>query len=127
MRTGAISANDAETLLEDVSEVRSWSGNAYVTRARETLHGRYSGGEIPGRAPYIREAVEEHGEEWVIENYFPQIASLGVVMAIPSIEELPFFDKERHETPTEEEIRERAEAYRAYRENLRTGTKPGSE
>ena len=81
----------------------------------------------PEAAPYIREAVEEHGEEWVIENYFPQIASLGVVMAIPSIEELPFFDEEKHEAPTEEEMRERAEAYRAYRENLRTGTKPRSE
>jgi hypothetical protein len=83
--------------------------------------------KYPEAAPYIREAVEEHGEEWVIENYFPQIASLGVVMDIPSIEELPFFDEEKHEVPTEKEMRERAEAYRAYRENLRTGTKPGGE
>jgi len=78
-------------------------------------------------APSIREAVEEHGEEWVIENYFPEVASLGVVMDILSVEELPFFDEEKHEAPTEEEMRERAEAYRAYRENLRTGAKPGDD
>jgi predicted ribonuclease YlaK len=40
VRTDAISATDGEGLLEDISAVRSWSGNAYVTRARETLHGR---------------------------------------------------------------------------------------
>lgn len=37
VRNGVISANDAEALLETISESRSWSGNAYVDRVRETL------------------------------------------------------------------------------------------
>lgn len=37
VRTGEISAINAKTLLDEISEKRSWSGNAYVTRARETL------------------------------------------------------------------------------------------
>lgn len=63
----------------------------------------------------------------MIENYFPDIASLRVVMDIPLVEELPFFDETKHEAPTEQEQRERAEAYRQYRENLRNGTKPDEE
>ena len=80
--------------------------------------------EYPEAAPFIHKAVEEHGEEWVIENYAPQITSLGVVMNVPPVEELPFYDDETHETPTEAEKRERADAYRKCRENLREGTKP---
>lgn len=34
--------------------------------------------EYPEAALYIREVVEKHGEEWIIENYFPKIAGLGV-------------------------------------------------
>jgi len=37
VRTGEISANDAETLLDEIAERRSWMGNAYVARARDTL------------------------------------------------------------------------------------------
>lgn len=80
--------------------------------------------EYPEAAPYILDAVEEHGEEWVIENYFPKIAQLGVVMDIPSAEELPFYDEEKHDIPSEEEQRKQAEAYGAYLKNLRTGHKP---
>lgn len=83
--------------------------------------------EYPEAAPYIREAVEKHSEEWVIENYFPEIAGLGIIMDIPAVEELPFYDEEKHDTLTEHEKRERAEAYREYRENLRNGTKPGEQ
>lgn len=57
--------------------------------------------EYPEAAPYISEAVDKHGEEWVIENYFPKVVSLGAVMDIPSINELPFFDESKHEAPTE--------------------------
>lgn len=60
----------------------------------------------------------------MIENYFSKIASLGVVMDLLSVEELPFFEK-KHEAPTEEEPRERSKPYRACRENLRTDTEPG--
>lgn len=83
--------------------------------------------EYPEAAPYILEAVEEHGEEWVIENYFPKIAQLGVVMDIPPIEELPFYDEERDDVPSEKEQRKQAEAYGAYIENLRTRHRPGDE
>lgn len=81
----------------------------------------------PEAAPYIREAVDQHGEEWVIEHYFPQIAQLGRVMSVPDIDELPFFDPERHEAPTEAERRAHAKAYGAYLSNLRSGTKPGED
>jgi hypothetical protein len=63
----------------------------------------------------------------VIENYHPKITQLGVVMNIPAVEELPFYDEHDHDELSDEEKRERAGAYRAYRENLRTGTKPDEE
>jgi len=83
--------------------------------------------EYPEAAPYIQQAVEDHGEDWVVENYFPQIAQLGVVMDVPEVEELPFYDEERHDVMDEEKQIEMAEGLRAYRENLRTGTKPDEE
>lgn len=45
-------------------------------------------------------------------------------MNIPSVGELPFYDKEKHDVLTEQEKRERADAYREYRENLRGGDNP---
>lgn len=80
--------------------------------------------EYPEAAPYIWSAVKRHGEEWVIKNYFPKITQLGVIMDIPDVEELPFYDEERHRHLTEQENHERAAAYREYRDNLRTGSKP---
>jgi len=82
------------------------------------------GEEYPEAAPYIRRAVKEHGEDWVIENYHSKIASLGVVMDIPEVEELPFYDEEEHDVMNEAEKREMGEAMSQYRENLRTGTIP---
>lgn len=81
--------------------------------------------EYPEAAPYIRRAVAEHGEEWVLDNYYPKVAQLGVIMAIPEKEELPFFDPEKHDAMSERERREGARALREYRENLRSGTRPG--
>lgn len=80
--------------------------------------------KYPEAAPYIRQDVEDHGEDWVIENYFPRIAQLGVIMDVPEVEELPFYDEERHDVMDEQEQIEMAEALSTYRENLRTGTKP---
>ena len=79
----------------------------------------------PEAAPFIRQAVAEHGEDWVIENYHPRVAQLGLVMAVPDIEELPFFDPERHDAPSAAEEREIAAFYGEYLSNLRSGTKPG--
>lgn len=81
----------------------------------------------PEAAPYIQQAVDEHGEDWVVENYYPKIAQLGVVMDIPDVEELPFFDENKHDVMSKEEKVEMAKAFREYRENLRTGTKPRKE
>jgi len=81
--------------------------------------------EYPEAAPHIQEAVDEHGEDWVLENYYEELYPLKQVMAVPEKEELPFYDEGEHGAMTEAE---RAEMYRAwceYRENLRTGTKPG--
>jgi hypothetical protein len=83
--------------------------------------------EYPEAAPFIREAVREHGEDWVIENYFLKVAQLGVMMDIPAVEELPFYDEDRHDVPSRQEKRERAEAFREYRESLRTGKESGDE
>ena len=75
--------------------------------------------EYPEAAPFIKRAVRDHSEEWVIENYSPKITSLGVVMDVPPVEELPFYDEEQYDTLTEQEKRDRASAFRKYRENLR--------
>lgn len=83
--------------------------------------------EYPEAAPYIREAVEEHGEEWVIENYHPKISALGVLMSVPDVEELPFYDPERHESMSDEELAEMGEALGDYRSNLHAGADPGEE
>ena len=81
--------------------------------------------EYPEVAQYIQEAVDEHGEEWVFEQYYKQLYELSVLMDIPEKEELPFYDEDEHDSMTEDERAEMYNAWRAYRENLRTGTKPG--
>lgn len=83
--------------------------------------------EYPEATPYIRDAVKAHGEDWVIENYYPEISQLGVVMTVPAVEELPFYDEDEHGVMRPEERAEMANALSQYRENLRTGTKPGVE
>jgi hypothetical protein len=80
--------------------------------------------DYPEAAPYIQQAVEEHGEEWVLEHYYEQLYPLGRVMAVPDKDELPFYDPDEHDTMTEDEKVEMYQAWAAYRENLRTGTKP---
>jgi hypothetical protein len=80
--------------------------------------------DYPEAAPYIQQAVEEHGEEWVLEHYYEQLYPLGRVMAMPDKDELPFYDPDDHDTMTEDEKVEMYQAWAAYRENLRTGTKP---
>ena len=81
--------------------------------------------EYPEAAPFIEEAVDEHGEDWVLENYYKKIYPLTQVMAVPEKGELPFYDADEDETMTEAERAEMYQAWGEYRENLRTGTKPG--
>ncbi|MFD1513432.1 hypothetical protein [Halomarina rubra] len=81
----------------------------------------------PEAAPLIEQAVEEHGEEWVIQNYYRDTLQLEMIMDVPPIEELPFFDEERHESMDEETRVAMAEAMGEYLHNLRTGHKPGKE
>lgn len=83
--------------------------------------------EYPDATPYIRGAVKAHGEDWVIENYYTEISQLGVVMAVPAVEELPFYAEDEHEVMRPEDRAEMANALGQYRENLRTGTKPGDD
>lgn len=78
----------------------------------------------PEAAPYIEEAVSEHGEEWVLEHYYERLYPLGRVVNMPEKDELPFYDAEKHDTLSEAERVEMYEAWAEYRENLRTGTKP---
>lgn len=84
----------------------------------ETLSDKY-----PEAAPYIQQAVEEHGEDWVLEHYYEQLYPLGQLMAMPEKDELPFYDEDDLDTMTEEERVEMYQAWAQYRENLRTGTK----
>jgi len=81
--------------------------------------------EYPEAAPYIQQAVDEHGEDWVLKNYYQQLYPLGRVMAMPEKDELPFYDADEHDTMTEGERVEMYQAWAEYRENLRTGTKLG--
>jgi len=81
--------------------------------------------EYSEAAQYIQDAVAEHGEEWVVENYYEQLYPLGVVVEMPEKDELPFYDEDEHETMTEEERVEMYQAWSEYRANLRTETKPG--
>lgn len=81
--------------------------------------------EYPEAAQYIQQAVDEHGEDWVLENYYQQLYPLAQLMSMPKKEELPFYDRDDHETMTEEERVEMYESWAEYRENLRTGSKPG--
>ena len=83
----------------------------------ETLEDDY-----PAAAPYIRDAVDEHGEEWVLEHYYEQLYPLGRLMDVPEKEELPFYDADEHDAMTEAERVEMYEAWAAYRENLRQGS-----
>ena len=80
--------------------------------------------EYPEAAPYIQQAVDEHGEVWVLEHYYEQLYPLGQLMEMPEKDELPFYDADEHDTMTEEERVEMYQAWAQYRENLRTGTKP---
>lgn len=85
----------------------------------EPLEDKY-----PEAAPYIQQAVYEHGEDWVLEHYYEQLYPLEQLMAMPQKDELPFYDPDEHDTMTEEERVEMYQAWAAYRENLRAGTKP---
>jgi len=85
----------------------------------ETLDDAY-----PEAAPYIRDAVDEHGEEWVLDHYYTHLYTLGRVIEMPEKEALPFYDDEKHDTMTEAERTEMYRMWAEYRENLRTGTKP---
>lgn len=80
--------------------------------------------DYPEATPYIRQAVAEHDEAWVLEHYYEELYPLTVLMEMPDKEELPFYDETEHETMSEEELTEMYQAWGEYRENLRTGTKP---
>lgn len=80
--------------------------------------------DYPEAAPYIRTAVAEHGEEWVLEHYYDQLFPLSVMMDMPEKDGLPFYEEAKHDTLTEEERVKMYQAWGEYRENLRTGTKP---
>jgi len=76
----------------------------------------------PEAAPYIEQAVAEHGEAWVLEHYYEQLYPLGRVIEMPKKEELPFFEADDHETMSADDLVEMYTAWADYRENLRTGT-----
>lgn len=90
-----------------------------IFSVQETLADEY-----PEAAPYIQQAVDEHGEDWVLESYYRQLYPLGLLTEMPEKDELPFYDVDEHNTMTEEERKEMYQAWAEYRESRRTGTKP---
>ena len=74
--------------------------------------------DYPEAVEYIRQAVDEHGEQWVLDHYHVQIKPLQTFIPCPDVEELPFHNE--YETLDREEHVEHAEMLREYRENLRT-------
>lgn len=88
-------------------------------RMTETLEDEY-----PEGWKYIQQAVDEHGEAWVLEHYYEQLYPLDRLMDMPEKDELPFYDPDKHDTMTQKEQTEMYQMWAAYRENLRTGSKP---
>lgn len=80
--------------------------------------------KYPEGSQYIRQAVAENGEEWVLENYHEQLYPLGILMEMPEKDELPFYEEDEHGTMTEDERVEMYQTWDEYRKNLHTGTKP---
>ena len=74
--------------------------------------------DYPEAVQYIRQAVDEHGEQWVPDNYHVHIKPLQTFIPCPDVEELSFYDE--YEILAREERVEHAEMLREYRENLRT-------
>ena len=74
--------------------------------------------DYPEAVRYIRQAVDEHGEQWALDNYHVRIKPLQTFIPCPDVEELPFHDE--YETLDREERVEHAEMLRAYRANPRT-------
>jgi len=72
----------------------------------------------PEAAPRIKEAVEEHGEDWVLENYYAELYPLGRIIKMPKKSELPFFDDDIHDEMTDDELADMYGAWSSYRENL---------
>jgi hypothetical protein len=79
--------------------------------------------DYPDAAQYIQQAIEDPGEQWILDNYHNQIKPLDRFMPVPDIEELPFYDD--NETLDHEGRVEHAEMLRKYRENLRNGGQEG--
>lgn len=77
----------------------------------------------PEAAPYIQEAVEEHGEAWVLDNYYTELYPLAQLMAMPRKEELPFFDEDTHDAPDDEELQEMYRLRKQYIQNLKAASK----
>lgn len=75
--------------------------------------------DYPEAAEIILDAVEEHGEVYVLEHWYPEFSQLGVLMDVPEKEELPFYDDDKHETMSKDERIEMAGMLSQYRENLR--------
>jgi len=79
--------------------------------------------EYPTVAKGIYKRIDEHGEEWVLENWYTEFLPAGVILNIPDKDELPFFDPDEHETWSDEQKAAMGEAYSTYRENLRKASK----
>lgn len=59
--------------------------------------------DYPEAAPYIQQAIEEHGEEWVLEHYYEQLYLFGQVISMPDKDKLPFYNQDKPDPMTEDE------------------------
>ena len=83
--------------------------------------------EFPEAAEYIQRVVDEHGKAWVLENYYTGLYPFGVIMNVPETEDLPFYDDDCHESPSEAELIEMYDAWRTHRENLKAASEADDE
>lgn len=79
--------------------------------------------EYPEVAPYIYEKINQHSEEWVLENWYTEFLAASVVVSLPDKDELPFFDPEEHESWSDEKKAEFARGLSEYRENLKEASR----
>lgn len=75
----------------------------------------------------VVDAVDENGEEWVLENYYTDLHQLNRLVDLPAKEDLPFFDPAEHELRDDEEIAEMYRLRAAYIENLKAASKTTDE
>lgn len=107
-----------------MSDDADWDRAAFLAGESLPPHDESTRG---GREAVL-EYVDRHGEAYVLDHYYMELYHAGrIVGAMPRKEDLPFFDPDEHEAMDRDEVIELYRMMAEYRENLRSGTKPGED